>query len=642
MSSIVPSIDKVTSIGTRARFYGLAVALIGASLALARYYNADQRLAPSQVAVNVVVLGMVSVFAIEAYLRIRQLKHQADDLQAARDREAHLSARIAQHRQTLLNQISRSLVDRLDYNQMPDEIPEKIAQLFNADIVLVWTAANTKPVSFKLITQAGIPQSTVADGLATDPWYLPAFEEPAAQFNQYLVECVPATISDRLTHFCQTRRIETVAVTPIVGRSQLVGLIGVFYRRHTVLSTDLAAEMQTVANLVASAIQAEELYRDLIQAQKTETIGSLASGIAHDFNNVLAAILACATYVKQRTPRQTDIFRYLEATESSAHRGAALTKQLLSFARRDGPRLTVFNPNDIIEQTLQILSRSFDKAILFQRHLAADLRPVEADPSQVEQVILNLAVNARDAMSEGGIFSIDSRNITLDSRNPHRPSFPLPDGDYAMLSFRDTGCGMNAATMQKIFQPFFTTKQPGKGTGLGLSMVQSIVKSFGGHIHVQSAPGKGTQFDVLLPATTKSLTAAAVANTAQVRGGSETILIAEDEEIIREMAKISLESVGYKVITAPDGAAAVTAYRDNWRTIKLVIADMVMPRMSGPELLAALREINPHVRVIVSSGFSHDQEGQRMLQHGCLAYLQKPYTPDTLCHIARQVLDSGL
>lgn len=642
MSSTIQPIDKVTSHGARARLYGLAVALIVAGLALARLYNPDPRLALAHVAVTTVVLGLVSVFGIESHLRIRKLKQQADDLQAARDREAHLSARIAQHRQTLLNQISRALVDRLDYNQMPDEIPEKIAQLFNADIVLVWTAAHTKPVSFKLITQAGIPRSTVAAGLATDPWYLPAFEEPAAQFNQYLVETVPATTSDMLTHFCRAHRLETVAVTPIVGRSQLVGLIGVFYRRHTALSAELAAEMQTVANLVASAIQAEELYRDLIQAQKTETIGSLASGIAHDFNNVLAAILACATYVKQRTPRQTDIFRYLEATESSAHRGAALTKQLLSFARRDGPRLTVFSANDIIEQTLQIVSRSFDKSILFQRHLAADLRPVEADPSQVEQVILNLAVNARDAMSGGGIFSITSRNITLDARNPHRPAFPLPDGDYVLLSFRDTGCGMTAETMNKIFQPFFTTKQPGKGTGLGLSMVQSIVKSFGGHIHVQSAPGKGTQFDILLPATAKSPSAAPAATALQVRGGSETILIAEDEEIIREMAKISLESVGYKVFTAPDGAAAVTAYRDNWRAIKLVIADMVMPRMSGPELLAALREINPQVRVIVSSGFSHDQEGQRMLQHGCLAYLQKPYKPDTLCHIARQVLDSGL
>ena len=180
--------------------------------------------------------------------------------------------------------------------------------------------------------------------------------------------------------------------------------------------------MQTVANIVAGAVQAEELYRDLVQAQKIESIGALTSGIAHDFNNVLAAILACASYVKQQTDPSSPTYRYLEATEASAHRGAALTKQLLAFARREGPHLTVINPNDCIEQTLKMLDRSFDKSILIQRQFARNLHPVEVDPSQLEQVFLNIAVNARDAMPEGGIFTITTRNVLLDAADPFRPA----------------------------------------------------------------------------------------------------------------------------------------------------------------------------------------------------------------------------
>jgi two-component system cell cycle sensor histidine kinase/response regulator CckA len=400
--------------------------------------------------------------------------------------------------------------------------------------------------------------------------------------------------------------------------------------------------MQTVANIISSAIQAEELYRDLVQVQKIESIGTLASGIAHDFNNVLAAILACATYVKQQTKPTSPTYRYLEATEASAHRGAALTKQLLCFVRREGPRLTVINPNDSLEATLKMLERSFDKSIMLSRHLATNLKPVEVDPSHLEQVVLNMAVNARDAMPEGGFFTISTRNCILDGENPLRPKVDVPDGEYVVLGFRDTGCGMDDATQRRIFEPFFTTKRPGQGTGLGLSLILSLVRNYGGEIRVESKTNVGTLFEVYLPVTTKPLPAQASATAGEVRGGPECILLAEDEEIIREMAQLGLESKGYRVISATDGASALSRYREKWQEIDLVVADMAMPRMSGPELFARMKEINPGVRVIVSSGYSHDQEGQRMLQHGCLGFLQKPYTVDHLCHHVRSVLDSGL
>lgn len=636
------NIQTIThGLSQRARLYAAVTGTTALYIFLAQTFSHTPVWSTINIPIGAILLLVLGIAASEFHLHVARLKHQQTQLDQSLKRERDLMRRISQQRQSLLNQISRALVDRLDYNQMPDDIPEQIAQLCGADVVIVWTTAKTKPVSFKLITHAGIPDS-IAETLKADNWYIPAFELPDTQKTQHLIEQIPVTPTDMLTHFCARHQLATAALTPITGRNQLVGLVGVFYRHPTALSTDLTTEMLTVANLIASAIQAEELYRDLIQSQKVETIGSLASGIAHDFNNVLAAILACATYVKQHTPQNSDIFRYLEATESSAHRGAALTKQLLHFARRDQPRLTVFDPNTVIDQTLQLVTRSFDKSILCHRQLAADLHPIEADPTQLEQVILNIAVNARDAMPQGGIFTITTRNLALHSANPHRLNIPLPDGPYVLLSFRDTGSGMPPDVIQKIFQPFFTTKPVGKGTGLGLSMVMSIVKSFGGHIHVSSAPGKGTQFDIYLPATDKPLVSTQVASSSPVQGGTETILLAEDEDIIREMAKITLEAKGYRVLTAPDGAAAITIYREHWRGISLVIADMIMPRMSGPELIVALREINPAARVIVSSGFSHDQEGRKMLEHGCLAYLQKPYVPDALCRITRQVLDSGL
>jgi signal transduction histidine kinase/CheY-like chemotaxis protein len=533
------------------------------------------------------------------------------------------------------------LIDKLDVTQISQEVFEKIAQLFEADVVAAWVAEKNGHPCFILKGAFGF----VAHGfeqLEGVDWSLPAFEQMHTEPHQLVLTNAAQSAPTGLAKVCERERIVGAVLSPVVCRNELVGLIGVFYRSPREISQSLAAEMQTVANIVASAVHAEELYRDLVQVQKIESIGALASGIAHDFNNVLAAILACASYVKQQTEPSSPTYRYLEATEASAHRGAALTKQLLAFARREGPHLTVVNPNDCIEQMLKMLDRSFDKSILIQRQFAKSLHPIEVDFSQLEQVFLNIAVNARDAMPEGGMFTITTRNVRLETTDPFRPALTLPDGDYVVLGFRDTGCGMDAATVSRMFEPFFTTKRPGKGTGLGLSMVLSIVKSFSGEVRAESQPGQGTLLEIFLPASKKTPTATPVQTEAKARGGHECILLAEDEEVIREMAQIGLESKGYKVFSAPDGAAALSTYRERQTEIDLVIADMVMPRVSGPELFASIKEINPDVRVIVSSGYSHDQEGQRMLRHGCLGYLQKPYNIESLNQLVRSVLDSGL
>jgi signal transduction histidine kinase/CheY-like chemotaxis protein len=584
---------------------------------------------------------LVALAAAETYLYVQRIQKTQAELEASRAQETELAHRLTVQRQSTLNQISRALIDKLDVARIPTDVLEKIAQLFEADAATAWLTEKNGQTRFLFKGAFGFTAHNL-EQLEASHWTFPAFEQSTPDLQPLVIADVAQQSPPALRGLCERERVACVVLSPVVCRNDVVGLLGLFYRNPREISPSLMAEMQTVANIVAGAVQAEELYRDLVQVQKIESIGALAAGIAHDFNNVLAAILACASYVKQQTERSSPTYRYLEAAEASAHRGAALTKQLLSFARREGPHLTVVNPNDCIEQTLKMLDRSFDKSIVIQRQFAKTLRTVEVDPSQLEQVFLNIAVNARDSMPEGGILTITTRNVPLDAANPFRPSVSLPDGDYVLLSFRDTGCGMDAATLTRMFEPFFTTKRPGKGTGLGLSLVMNIVKSFGGEIHVESQPRQGTTFEVFLPASRKVPASAPSQPPATARGGHECILLAEDEDVIRDMAQLGLESIGYTVLTAPDGATALSTFRERRDDIDLVIADMVMPCIGGPELFARMKEIDPGVRVIVSSGFSHDQEGRRMLRHGCLGYLQKPYNMDSLNQLVRTVLDSGL
>jgi signal transduction histidine kinase/ActR/RegA family two-component response regulator len=625
----------------RSKLYLLAIVVTISYLFVGRISSNDPVWAQINLPLSAASVLVLCLSAVESYLFLCRLRRHNQEIAAARAREIELQQRLAYQRQTILSQLTSALMDRLDTTQVPTEVLDKIRQFFEADLVAIWT---TQPGDLRRFLLRGVLglNAHAADQLQAAPWSLPEFEDSRETPQQRIASDTSRQLSPALAAFADREHIRVAVLTPIVRRREPVGLVGVFYREPISISQPLAAEMNVLANVIASALQAEELYRDLVQAQKSESIGSLTSGIAHDFNNVLAAILACASYVKQHTPPSDPNYRYLEATESSAHRGAALTKQLLAFARRERPRQIVINPNDTIEQTLQLLERSFDKSILFQRRLAADVRLVEMDPSQFEQILLNMAVNARDAMPDGGIFTVSTSNISFTQKITRPPGIELADGDYVILGFSDTGHGMDEATQRRIFEPFFTTKRPGKGTGLGLSLVMSIVQGVSGAIRVESAPGKGTRFEVYLPATNKPLPAAQVVAETKPRHGTECILIAEDEEIIREMTQMALEAEGYKVIATPDGAAALARYRRDWSRIALVIADMVMPHMSGPELLAKIKEINPDARVIVSSGHSHELEGQRMLQHGCLAYLQKPYNTNALLNLVREVLDSGL
>jgi two-component system, cell cycle sensor histidine kinase and response regulator CckA len=384
----------------------------------------------------------------------------------------------------------------------------------------------------------------------------------------------------------------------------------------------------------------KELEQQFHQAQKMEAVGRLAGGVAHDFNNLLTAILGSADLVLERLPAGVPDRDEIEEVRKAALRAADLTRQLLAFSRQQVIAPTVLNPNQIVANMEKLLHRLLGEDVELRSVLAADLAAVKADPSQLEQVVLNLAVNARDAMPNGGKLTIETQNVELDAAYV-RGHLSAQPGPYVMLAVSDTGVGMDAATQARIFEPFFTTKAQGKGTGLGLATVYGIVKQSGGWIWVYSEPGQGTSFKVYLPRVAE---AAAPAPTSQappvsVRG-SETVLLVEDEEMIRNLVWKVLKANGYTVLVAGNGRDAEHVAGRHEGPIHLIVTDVVMPGMNGREVAQRLAAARAGIKVLYLSGYTDDA----IVHHGVLepgvAFLQKPFTPAVLGRKVREVLDS--
>ncbi|MFH1146653.1 MAG: PAS domain S-box protein [Pseudomonadota bacterium] len=386
--------------------------------------------------------------------------------------------------------------------------------------------------------------------------------------------------------------------------------------------------------------EGKQLEKHLFQVTKMESIGVLAGGIAHDFNNLLSGILGYASLFKVKLDEGNPLFKYADTIEQSALKAARLTQQLLTFSRGGESHRETTNVNRIAEETSQLLERTLDKNIIIRKKLNSDTWPIEADPSQIEQVLLNICINARDAMPSGGILAIKTENVLIPCDHQAACLLAAVDGKYVKISISDTGLGIDKGIQDKIFDPFFTTKDKTKGTGLGLSVVYGVVKNHEGCIHVESEVLKGTTFDIYLPASEKELTDNSIdAAPNEFVRGDETILLIDDEQIIRELGKEILENSGYKVMLASDGIEALTLYENLKKEIALVILDMIMPRLGGIETFDRLRLMNPAVKVIVSSGYSADGHYQAVLRNGARGFIQKPYKIRDLTKIVRQVLD---
>ncbi len=382
----------------------------------------------------------------------------------------------------------------------------------------------------------------------------------------------------------------------------------------------------------------KNLEEQLRQAQKMEAVGRLAGGIAHDFNNLLTVITGYADLLLD-SPRTDEVSRRLIAeVKRAGERAASLTQQLLAFSRKQVLQPQVLELNVVVAEAQRMLRRLITEDI----ELFTDLDPqaglVKADPGQVDQVLVNLAVNARDAMPRGGRLSIATRSTELDVEYARRNPEVLP-GPYVMLVVSDTGCGMSEDVRARIFEPFFTTKEQGKGTGLGLATVYGIVKQSGGHIDVESALGRGTTFRIFLPRVEAEAASADNARSIKAPRGTETVLLVEDEEGVRSLAREVLRASGYNVLEAPDGEAGLAVCRQHPGPVHLLLTDVIMPRMNGSELAEHLQTLRPQTRVLYLSGYTDDALGDKGVLDPDVAFLQKPFTTAALAQKVREVLD---
>jgi signal transduction histidine kinase/response regulator RpfG family c-di-GMP phosphodiesterase len=433
---------------------------------------------------------------------------------------------------------------------------------------------------------------------------------------------------------------------PIFSGTQVVGMIGVANRPDAYAGREQnkVAVLTRVAGVLLDNYRRKEremiLEKQLRQAQKVEAIGRLAGGVAHDFNNILTAILGYSDLLLLRIKADSPLHGSVEEIRTAAQRAAALTRQLLAFSRKQILEPKVVNLNDILLDLSKMLSRMIGEDIELVTRGAWDLGRAKVDPGQIEQVITNLAINARDAMPHGGKLTIETANVVLDETCALRMEDVAP-GKYVSIAVSDTGSGMTPEVQARLFEPFFTTKAEGKGTGLGLAMCYGIVKQSGGHISVYSEPGHGTVFKIYLPRIEEAATVDAKQDPVELPQGKETILLVEDEAGLRKLTKLVLQDLGYTILEAANGCEALRIAQEREGTgFDLVFTDVVMPQMGGKELADHLHSMRPDTKVLFTSGYTEDA----IVHHGVLnddvAFLHKPYTPNVLALKLREVLDA--
>jgi two-component system cell cycle sensor histidine kinase/response regulator CckA len=392
-----------------------------------------------------------------------------------------------------------------------------------------------------------------------------------------------------------------------------------------------------ITDRILSQREVKKLEKQLQQAQKMEAIGTLAGGIAHDFNNLLMGILGNTSLMLLEMDEGHPQYERLKLIERHVRLGADLTKQLLGFARGGKYEAKPADLNELVQKSAEMFGRT-KKEITIHTKLEEDLWTAELDRGQIEHVLLNLYVNAWQAMPGLGQLYLETENIVLDDY--YVKPYEVTPGRYVRLSITDTGVGMDKATQRRIFEPFFTTKEMGRGTGLGLASVYGIIKNHGGYINVYSEKNEGTTFRIYLPASEKTVSETTEIPEKEVFKGSETLLLVDDEDIIIEVGKQMLNALGYEVLLAKNGNEAIDIYTKKQDGIDMVILDMIMPDMEGGETYDRLKEINPDIKVLLSSGYSINEKASAILERGCSGFIQKPFDLGKLSRKIREIINT--
>jgi signal transduction histidine kinase/ActR/RegA family two-component response regulator len=445
-------------------------------------------------------------------------------------------------------------------------------------------------------------------------------------------------------------KLDAAGETWLVASSAPYDLVAGQLRRSAMAQLALTAMLLLAVPLTAWLIlkrereaQAEQrnLERRLAEAQKMEAIGKLAGGVAHDFNNMLTAILGYASIIQEDSPPTTPVHDQAYQIRRAAENAAALTAKLLAFSRKQVLQSDAMDLRSVLGNLLPLLRKAVGEDVTVSTQMDEELWPVLADPVQLEQALLNLAINARDAMPKGGTLQISARNAPR-PKGERRDDADVKPGDYVQITVADTGVGMDEATRTRMFEPFFTTKAPGKGSGLGLSTVYGFVRQCGGYVGVMSTPGQGTTIEMLLPRASTAAspqTPPPLADTDR-RTPAETILVAEDEDGVRQLAVETLRRRGYQVLEASSGEDALRVARAFDGTIHLLLSDVVMPGLKGPALAEQLRAMRPGLKVLLMSGYAADVVTPSDLKEATL--LSKPFAPSALVSAVRSVLDVPL
>jgi signal transduction histidine kinase len=554
--------------------------------------------------------------------------------------------RLADEKEALLvlNGLTTSIASLRSIEEIVGRVTRATADLFGAEVSVLWLAR--------------APVLTPAAAIGLDDAVLPHLtvdttgREAALARGPLTLETLwpsPDTLPASAAVLAQQNR---ALAAPLRAGSELLGLLAVASRRPRTLGGTDERLLRILADHAAIAIENARLYGELqarldelrraqgqlVQSEKLAAIGELAGGVAHDFNNLLTVILGHTGLMRERWGEDPSVGHELELIEATASRAARLTQQLLAFSRRQTLQPRVLDVGDVVARLEPMLRRLIPENVVLAVHRPATLGRVRVDPSQLEQVILNLVVNARDAMPGGGHLTIDLADQWLNETPGGQAA--LRPGPWVTVAVQDTGIGMDAATQARIFEPFFTTKAPDKGTGLGLATVYGVVKQSGGHVEVSSEPGRGTTFRLYFPGVDDVPEAdEPVRLPGPPARGQETILLVEDEESLRELGREILEAYGYVVFAARHGAEALLVAERHAGPFHLVLTDMIMPEMSGRDLVGRLTTVRPAIRVLFMSAYPDTVGGPPEGLPPGTAFLQKPFAPETLARKVREVLD---